>query len=150
MARRYSGKKGKAGSKKPTEDSPKPWLTYTKEEVEQLITKLAKSGNSTAKIGSALRDSYGIPDVKKHTGKTVLKIMKENKLSPKLPEDLTNLIKRQLAILKHLESNKQDKPASRGLTLTESKIRRLSKYYKRKGVLPKDWQYNKENIKISI
>ena len=114
------------------------------------LDALAKSGNSTAKIGSALRDSYGIPDVKKHTGKTVLKIMKENKLSPKLPEDLTNLIKRQLAILKHLESNKQDKPASRGLTLTESKIRRLSKYYKRKGVLPKDWQYNKENIKISI
>ena len=76
--------------------------------------------------------------------------MHEHKLSQKLPEDITNLIKRQLLILKHLEINKQDQVAKRGLLLTESKIRRLSKYYKNNGALPKDWQYNKENIKLTI
>ena len=129
MARRYSGKRGKAGSKRPDTNTPKPWLTYTKEEVDQLIIKLAKSGNSSAKIGVILRDTYGIPDVKKITNKKILKVMHEHKLSQKLPEDLTNLIKRQLLILKHLEINKQDQVAKRGLLLTESKIRRLSKYY---------------------
>ena len=76
--------------------------------------------------------------------------MHEHKLSQKLPEDLTNLIKRQLLILKHLEINKQDQVAKRGLLLTESKIRRLSKYYKNTGILPVDWQYTKENIKLTI
>ena len=150
MARRYSGKHGKAGSKKPEDKTPKPWLTYTKEEIEQLIIKLAKSGNQSAKIGGILRDSYGVPGVKDITGKRIAKIIADNKLNPKLPEEITNLMKRYLLITKHIEVNKQDMTAKRGLLITESKIRRLTKYYKRKGVLSEGWHYNKEISKVTI
>ena len=150
MARRFSRKKGKSGSTKPVENTPKPWQSYKKEEVEQLVIKLAKSDTPQAKIGLILRDSYGIPDVRNVTDKKISKILEENKLKPKLPEDLTNLIKRELELHKHLETNKQDKSARRGLILTDSKIRGLIKYYKKSGIISKDWKYNKESIKITI
>lgn len=144
MARMYSGKKGKSGSKKPSVSTPKPWLTYTPAEVEQLIVKLAKSGKASAQIGGILRDSYGIPDVSKLINKSILAVMKEHKLTTPLPEDLTFLIKKQLILIKHFEKNKQDGPARRGVLLAESRINRLIKYYKRTKVLPSDWTYTKE------
>ena len=45
------------------------WIEYSNEEIEELILKLRKEGNSTSTIGIALRDQYGIPDVKLVTGK---------------------------------------------------------------------------------
>jgi len=74
----------------------------------------------------------------------------ENKLTPKLPEDLLSLIKRELNILKHLETNKKDQPAKRGLILTESKINRLVKYYKRNKILDKSWVYNRDKAKLLV
>ena len=97
-----------------------------------------------------LRDSYGIPSIKGLTKKKVTKILKEHNVAPKLPEELVNLIKKEIKIIKHLETNKQDKPSSRGLQLTESKIKRVVKYYKRTGVLPKEWKYDREQAKITI
>lgn len=150
MARMYSRKKGKSGSKKPTTEKPQPWLSYTSQEIEQLVTKIAKTGKSTSHIGMILRDNYGIPDVKKITKKTIARILKEHKLESKLPEDLSNLIKKEIKIIKHLEANKHDMPSRRGLILTESKIKRLTKYYKRKKVLPQDWAYSREQIRITV
>jgi len=144
----YSRKKGQAGSVTP-KDVKNDWVAYSKEEVEKLILKLAKQeGMTSAKLGLILRDSYGIPDVKKLTGTTISKILKEHNVAKELPEDLTNLIKRQIALLEHLKSNRHDQPAKRGLTLTESKIRRLIKYYKKSKVLPADWKYTKEQAKL--
>ena len=51
-------------------------------------------------------------------------------------------------IRKHLEANKKDMPAKRGLQLTDSKIRRLAKYYKKKGVLDAKWRYNADQFKM--
>ena len=64
MARMHSRKKGKSGSKKPLKKVKKVWLRYSDKEVEQLIIKLAKQGNTQSKIGIMLRDTYGVPDVK--------------------------------------------------------------------------------------
>ncbi len=135
MARRFSRKKGQAGSKKPLIDKPKPWLSYSNTEIEQLVTKLAKTGKSTSQIGIILRDSYGIPDVKKYSNKKVTTILKEHKLQSKLPEDLTNLIKKELSLHKHIGKYNRDMTSRRGLILTQSKIRGLTKYYKRKKLL---------------
>ena len=146
----HSHKKGKSGSKKPSVKTPQPWVSYSQQEVEQLVLKIAKAEKTTSQIGIVLRDSYGIPDIKKITKKRITKMLKENKVAPKLPEDLTNLIKKEIKIIKHLESNKQDKPSRRGLLLTGSKIKRLTKYYKKKGVLPKDWEYSREQAKITV
>jgi len=148
MARMHSGKKCKSGSKKPLERKKPTWLRYSAKEIESLVVKLAKSGKNTSEIGLILRDSYGIPDVEFLTKKRLNKILKENKLESKLPEDLKNLIRRQIAISKHLEKNKQDQTAKRGLLLTESKINRLVKYYKRNKVLPEDWKYTRETAEL--
>ena len=148
MARRYSGKKGKSGSKKILGKKQPVWVRYKPKEVELLIVKLAKEGKSTSEIGITLRDKYGIPSVKQITKKSITTIIGEKKLLPKLPEDLTNLIRRALAIREHLNENKKDMTAKRGLELTESKIRRMISYYKNRAKIEQDWKYNPKDAKI--
>ena len=55
-----------------------------------------------------------------------------------------------VGVKKHLEENKHDMPAKRGLQLTESKIRRLIKYYKKIKKLPIDWKYDENSIKLFV
>ncbi|HYU07016.1 MAG TPA: 30S ribosomal protein S15, partial [Thermoplasmata archaeon] len=38
----------------------------------------------------------------------------------------------------------------RGLQLIESKIRRLSRYYKDRGVLPSDWDYSLKLAELQV
>ena len=71
----YSGKKGKSGSKKPIKKTKKVWLRYSNEEVEQLIVKLSKQGYTQSKIGTILRDTYGVPDVRTILNKKIGKIL---------------------------------------------------------------------------
>ena len=80
MARMHSRKKGKSGSKKPVKRTKKVWLRYSDKEVEQLIIKLSKQGNTQSKIGIILRDTYGVPDVRRVLNKRIGDIMEENKL----------------------------------------------------------------------
>ena len=123
---------------------------YDKKEIELIITKLAKSGITPSQIGLILRDSYGIPDVNLLVEKNLTSILKEHNLLQKLPEDLSSLIKKEINILKHLEINKKDQVSKRGLQLTESKIKRLAKYYKRTKKIPSTWQFSRENIKLLL
>lgn len=150
MARMHSRKKGKSGSKKPVKKTKKVWLRYSEKEVEQLIVKLAKQGNSQSSMGIILRDTYGVPDVRRILNKKIGKVLEENKIKSKLPEDLVFLIKKELNILKHMDTNKKDMPAKRGMQLTESKIKRLVKYYKKKGIIDKDWVYDREKAKLLV
>ena len=46
--------------------------------------------------------------------------------------------------------NKKDETAKRGIDITDSKIRRLVKYYKAKGKVSKDWNYNPDEIKLYL
>ena len=46
-----------------------------------------------------------------------------------------------MSIRKHLERNRKDKDAKFRLILIESRIHRLARYYKTKGVLPPNWKY---------
>lgn len=146
----YSRKKGKSGSTKPSEHKVPQWLKYSGKEVELLVVKLAKENKTTSRIGLYLRDEYGIPDVKLLTGKSISKILEEKKLTKQIPEDLMALLKRVLKIKAHLEENRKDQPAKRGLTLTESKILRLVKYYKKTGKLDSSWNYNPNEIKLYV
>jgi len=150
MARMYSGKKGKAGSKKPVSKRKLTWIRYSNKEAEQLIIKLAKQGKSKSEIGMILRDTYGIPSVKDLLSKRLHKILEENKLTQKLPDDMVALIKNEIRTIKHFDKNKKDMHAKRGLLLTESKIHRLAKYYKNKGILPKEWTYNRKQAEILV
>lgn len=85
-------------------------------------------------------------------------------LAPEIPEDLYMLIKKvaslshflslspsrgragadkyqAVAVRKHLERNRKDKDSKFRLILIESRIHRLSRYYKSVGVLPPTWRY---------
>lgn len=126
------------------------WVPVPPEEIVQLVVKFAKEGMPTAKIGMKLRDQYAVPDVKLATGKTILGILVENGLSPKLPEDLVALMHRAIDLNIHVVANKKDMANIRGLHLIEAKIRRLVKYYKREGGLPMEWTYSLKNAELLI
>ena len=142
MARMYSRKKGKHGSKKPIKKTVPSWIRYKPKEVELLIAKLAKEGKTASQIGIFLRDKYGVPSVFILCGKSITAILKDKKLVSEVPEDLVSLYKKYATIRKHLESNKKDMTAGRGLLLTASKINRLIKYYKRTGRLPEMYRFD--------
>ena len=149
MARMHSRAKGKSGSKRPIKKIPS-WAPYKGKEVEKLVIKYAKAGKTGSQIGMILRDSYGINSVKALTEKTVTTVLQENHLQKKLPEDMISLIKKMISIKQHREKNKQDKTALRGLQLTQSKINRLVKYYRRTKMLPADWTLDTERLKMYL
>ncbi len=129
-------KKSKTSKKKSSSGaSPKG------KEAEKLAVKLSKEGKSPAKIGIILRDTYGIGDIKEETGKKLTKILEENDIKPELPIDLQDLIDRASTIRTHLEENPKDKEAKYGLQNIESNLRKLAKYYIKKGRIPGDWRY---------
>jgi len=150
MARMYSRKKGKSSSKKPLKKSMPSWMGYKAKEVEIIISKLAKEEKTTSEIGLVMRDVYGIPDVRMLVGKKISQILAEKKLLGELPEDILSLIRKASLVRKHLEENHKDMPAKRGLQLTESKIKRLAKYYKNKEKIPLDWRYDPKNTRFYI
>ena len=150
MARLHSRKKGKSGSTRPPRLEKPVWVERSAEEVETLVVKLARKGFSKSMIGIILRDSYGIPLVKVVSGKKISEILEAKEIVSALPEDLLNLVKKALNIRKHMETNHKDLEGKKGLQRTESKIFRLIKYYKKKGVLPTDFKYKPEQIRTLV
>jgi len=145
---RKSKEKGKSHSTRPPKIVAPPWVKYSPKEVEELVVSLYRKGYPPSMIGIILRDQYGIPLVKAITGKKILRILRERGLAPEIPEDLYNLIRRAIRVRRHLEEHPKDYHSKRGLQLIESKIHRLVKYYKRKGVLPPDWEYKPEKMAV--
>ncbi|WEW58836.1 ribosomal 40S subunit protein S13 [Emydomyces testavorans] len=130
MGRLHSKGKGISSSAIPYSRNPPAWLKTSPDQVVDQICKLAKKGATPSQIGVVLRDSHGIAQVKVVTG-----------LAPEIPEDLYMLIKKAVAVRKHLERNRKDKDSKFRLILIESRIHRLSRYYKTVGVLPPTWRY---------
>merc|ERR1712186_246663 len=117
------------------------WLKLTSEEVNEQIFKLAKKGLTPSQIGVILRDSHGVAQVRFVTGNKILRILKSKGLAPDLPEDIYYLIKKAVSIRKHLERNRKDRDSKFRLILIESRIHRLGRYYRTKGVLAPTWKY---------
>jgi len=132
---------GRSHSIRPVSKRPPSWCKYQPEEVEALVVKLAKEGQPPSRIGTILRDQYAIPLVKPITGKKVTQILKEAELKPAIPEDLENLLKKATRLVTHLERTGKDLHNKRALQIVEAKIYKLSKYYKREGILPQNWKY---------
>jgi len=133
--------KGKSHSIRPVSRRPPSWCKYQPEEVESFIIKLAKEGHSLSSIGTILRDQYAIPLVKPIVGKSISDVLEDAKLAPSLPEDLSNLMKKAQSLAVHLDKNKKDLHNKRNMQIIEARIHKLSRYYKREGVLPKNWKY---------
>ncbi|MBI3190193.1 30S ribosomal protein S15 [archaeon] len=147
MARRYSRKHGKHGSTKPPKRRHQ-WVVYEREEVEELIKKLAKDGKTDAEIGLILRDQYGVPNVRAiglRVSRSTSAVVKKE-----VPDDIYSLIEKAVELHAHMNQHHGDAKAKHGLELLESKIRRLGKYYARKGKLPKNWKYSIEAAKLLV
>ena len=140
MARTHARVKGKSGSTRPV-TADLSFVSLKKKEVEDIIVQLAKDDTKPSMIGLILRDKYGVPSVKALTGKSVTQILEEKGAKASIPEDLANLVTKAKALSKHLESNTRDTQNKRGLILIESKIRRLTTYYKKTGGVPQNWSY---------
>ena len=126
------------------------WIAYSDEEIEEFIVKFKREGNSASKIGVILRDQYGIPSVKEVTGKKITEILKEHDQADEYQEDLMNLFRRAVNIRDHLEENPKDLHSKRGLTIIESRIRRLASYYVSEGRLPEGWRYNPREAALLV
>nr|ANM86230.1 40S ribosomal protein S13 [Stygiella incarcerata] len=142
MGRMHSNGKGISRRSLPYKRSAPSWLKTTPENVIDQVKKLARRGLTPSQIGVFLRDSYGIGQVKSVTGKKILRLLKIEGMAPEIPEDLYHLIKKAVAVRKHLEKFRQDKDAKFRLILVESRIHRLARYYKRTRQLPPTWKYD--------
>eukprot|EP01115_Flamella_aegyptia_P002275 TRINITY_DN136295_c0_g1_i1.p1 TRINITY_DN136295_c0_g1~~TRINITY_DN136295_c0_g1_i1.p1 ORF type:complete len:152 (-),score=33.97 TRINITY_DN136295_c0_g1_i1:87-542(-) len=145
MGRMHSSGKGISKSALPYNRNPPSWFRSTPEEVMQTICKLARKGCTPSQIGVILRDSHGVAQVSAVTGSKVLRILKANGLAPKIPEDLLNLVKKAVAVRKHLTKFRKDKDSKFRLILIESRVHRLARYYKRTKQIPANWKYSSEN-----
>lgn len=148
MARIHARRKGKSGSTHPIRKKHPDWSSLNPREIEARILELSKSGKTTSEIGMILRDQYAVPDIALATNRSITNILEKNNIRFDIPEDLRNLIKTALSLKKHLDINKKDLKNKRNLQLTESKIRRLTKYYHSKNKLPEGWKYSPSQAKL--
>jgi small subunit ribosomal protein S15 len=150
MARMHARRKGSSGSTQVLYEKKPDWVPLKEKELEELIVSLYKEGNSTSQIGIILRDLHGVPGTKIAIGKNVTKILDANGLTPKLPEDLEALLKRSVRMHTHMKENHKDLHNKRQLHLIEAKIRRLVKYYQKRGILPATWKYTADSAKLLV
>ncbi|OPY54991.1 MAG: 30S ribosomal protein S15 [Methanosaeta sp. PtaU1.Bin112] len=150
MAKIHSRKKGSSRSRPPANAKVPAWSDVSKEELEKTIMKLHESGMAPSRIGLTLRDQYGVPSTKLLLGKNITGFLKDKNALPDIPEDLANLMRKALHVRRHVKANKKDIHNRRSLNLTESKVRRLVKYYHDSGRLAPDWTYSPETAEILI
>ena len=150
MSRMHSGGKGSSGSSKPFATEVPSWSESDKKVIESHILDLNKEGHSNAMIGTILRDRFAVPDVRLATGERISQILLRNGISPNYPEDMMNLMRQALRMIDHLNSNHKDLHNRRQLELTESRIRRLAKYYIGTGKLDSDWTYKRDQLRLMV
>ncbi len=150
MARMHSRKKGKSGRKRPKSKTASEWVEPKKADIEEIILKMAKEGVPGSKIGLALRDKHGVPDVKPILGMSLTAFMKKNKVGSEYPEDFVELVRRAVRMNRHLKKSKKDVLNKAKYNHVVSKILRLARYYEKKGILPKGWKYDPEQAELLV
>lgn len=150
MARVHARRRGTSRSRPPAREEAPEWQSIGKDEIVELVTRLAREGKTGAYIGLVLRDQHGVPNVRLATGKSMAQILAENNVASQLPEDLQNLMKRAVHLQNHLAVHRRDLHNRRGLALIESRIRRLARYYRETGRLPADWKYSPETAQLAV
>jgi small subunit ribosomal protein S15 len=151
MARIYSKKHGKAKSRKPPAEAVSiPSNAPTKEQIEALIVQYAKQGMDPALIGEKLKKEHNVPYIKHMLGERLTAFLNRSGFKGEMPSDLLVLMKKAVKMHEHMARNKQDQHNKTSLHRVESKIWRLTKYYRREGALPKDWKYDPKEAALLI
>jgi small subunit ribosomal protein S15 len=150
MSRIHSGRKGRAGSHRPYPLAKPEWVTASAEEVVEQAVQLAKGGLTAAQVGLVLRDQHGIPSARAITGKRLTAVLSEHGAQPEIPADLQALLKRVVHLQRHLAAHPKDLSNRRGLSLMESRIRRLARYYRQRRRLPENWRYSAAGAALQV
>ena len=146
----HSNGKGISRSSRPYKRSKPSWSKSDAKSVKDEIIKFAKKGIPPSQIGAKLRDQSGIPQVSAVTGHNIVRILRMTGLAPEIPEDLYHLIKKAVNMRKHLEKNRQDTDSKFRLILVESRIHRLSRYYKKTKILAANWKYESKTANALV
>jgi small subunit ribosomal protein S15 len=147
MARTHAHAHGKSHSNRPTSKNAPSW-TIADQEIVSKIVDFGKDGLTASEIGLRLRDEFAVPLVKPILGKTITEVLEENNITKTMPEDLERLVRKALGLQKHLNNHNSDKRNVRSLELIESKIHRLSRYYKKNSKIPQNWKYKSVIAKL--
>ena len=126
------------------------WVTTDTGEFTTQAIQLARGGLSAAQVGMTLRDSYGVPSIRAITGKRMTEVLTAGGIKAELPDDLQSLLKRVVHLQRHLAQHPKDLANRRGLSLMESRIRRLARYYRQRKVLPADWTYTAAGAVLQV
>ena len=70
-------------------------------------------------------------------------------MAPAFPEDLASLLKKAESLALHLEKNRTDLYNRRALQLIEAKIHKLSRFYKKEGIVSASWKYEPKIASIT-
>lgn len=97
-----------------------------------------------------LRDQHAVASVKQLTGKRIAQILAAHGIKATLPEDLTSLINLSVKMYSHVGRNPKDFTMRRALESTEAKINALARHYKREGILPRTWKYDRERAALLV
>ncbi len=150
MSRIHSGRKGRSGSHRPYPLTKPEWVTVTTEEMVGQAVQLAKAGQIAAQIGQHLRDSMGVPSARAVSGKRLGSLLADAGVRPEIPDDLQALLKRVVHLQRHLEAHPKDLANRRGLSLMESRIRRLARYYRQRRRIPENWRYSARGAALQV
>lgn len=150
MSRIHSGRKGRSGSHRPYPLVKPDWVTVAPEEVVAQAVQLSKGGRTAALVGQMLRDGAAVPSVRAVTGKRLGAVLADHGLKPEIPDDLQSLLKRVVHLQRHLETHPNDLANKRGLTLLESRIRRLARYYRQRRRIPEAWRYSAAGAALQV
>ncbi len=151
MARMHTKKHGKSKSRKPVvELGVAPEGVPSKKEIEEKINEYMKKGIEPRLIGQYLKTKHNIPYVKQIFGKRLVLVMKDQGYTAEFPQDLLDLMKKAVNMRKHITINKRDVHNKIRLNRIESKIWRLTKYYKKEGIVAQDWKYDPEKAALIV
>ncbi len=114
------------------------WEMPDNEEIKKIVQGLSDKGVSLSEIGMVLRDQYAVPNVRLVTNKKLKEITDKKGM---MPDDISALIAKADNLKKHLKSSPKDRSNRRGLQILLSKINRLARYYKRKGIVSDEFHY---------
>ena len=152
MARMHTRKHGSSGSLRPRRSGTPSWVPLSAADVTEKALDLARKGMPASRIGSTLRDEHAVPDIRELTGKSLVRLLSDGGALPKVPDDMAALIRKAMRITDHLTANPKDIHNRRNLHLCEAKIRRLVRYYNRRGGtnLPPEFAYDLEESRLLV
>mmetsp|Transcript_24430 Transcript_24430/g.36645 ORF Transcript_24430/g.36645 Transcript_24430/m.36645 type:complete len:149 (+) Transcript_24430:212-658(+) len=143
MGRMYSQGKGLSSSVIPYRRHSCEWKGLTTGNLIKLITKLSKKGLTNSQIGTVLRDSFSIIDVRNILGMNISRLLSMKGLSSDIPEDLYFISRKWVKILDHYKKFPKDLNAKFKLKHVESHVQRIARYYKTAKKIPENWELKK-------